>query len=464
MHEHTSQMPQSFGKNQRCRKTHSFPQRPPGRSTLATTMKAGSGRAAKRKLILIISLVVVLVLSTLGGAIYFLKQFVSRKYFFCSQSVRFIPRVSACDGKANCAGGEDELSCVTNLTVKATFPVRLVSNSSVLQVYSAVSGWRTVCSEGWRQQDTEAACRQLGYTLRPVSRKVPVQTLSSALAASFSAVQSSRGKSTPIDRAVSDRKICTSGSVVSLSCSDCGQSAAEDARIVGGTETQIESCPWQASLQLRGGHSCGGSLLSPHWVLTAAHCFSGSKELGRWRVVTGHTHLSSARGVSVERIVLNGQYDPAHSDYDIAMVRLSEPITVRATQRPVCLPPYDLSLQSGEPLVVTGWAYARSKIKFVLSSVLQKASVPLIDREVCTRPTVYGSVITPRMLCAGYLKGEVDACQGACRGPLVLRSARSQLVGVVSWGVGCARRSKPGVYCNVEKVLNWIHTVMQTYP
>lgn len=100
-----------------------------------------------------------------------------------------------------------------------------------------------------------------------------------------------------------------------------------------------------------------------------------------------------------------------------------------------------------------------------VSPSLQKAHIPLIEQAKCASPTVYGSAITQRMICAGFLKGKVDACQGDSGGPLVhFTSSRWHLVGVVSWGVGCARERRPGVYSKVEEMLNWINAVIEKNP
>ncbi|KAM4627914.1 transmembrane protease serine 4a isoform 2-T3 [Polymixia lowei] len=428
-----------------------------------TAPKPQQDKASKRRRILLTVLMVVVVLGILTTAVFFIKKLIDSKYFFCKRSVKFIPIDKTCDGKEDCAGGEDEITCVSSFKVNTTFPVRLTSGRLILQVYSAGSGWRSVCSEDWTEQHTQRACQQLGYTNKPRSTPVSVQTLISSLKTGpFTAIRPGT-KTTPIHQATIDRKECRSRRVISLVCSDCGQVGSQD-RIVGGVDAVIEDWPWQVSLQQNGQHTCGGSLVSPRWVATAAHCFSGSKkELSRWRVVSGRTYMGTLGGSYVDRVILNGDYNPARNDYDIAMIRLSSPITVGVSRKPVCLPPKALGLSVGASMVVTGWGYLEENGR--VSPSLQKASIPLIDRNLCSGPTVYGPAITPRMMCAGFLEGKVDACQGDSGGPLVyLSSSRWSLVGVVSWGVGCARERRPGVYCNIDELLNWMHTVIEKNP
>ncbi|XP_008307873.1 transmembrane protease serine 4a isoform X2 [Cynoglossus semilaevis] len=428
-----------------------------------TATKTPKDKAPKCKKVLLTILTVVVLLGILITAGYFIKRLIESKYFFCKRSFKFIPLDKTCDGIDDCAGGEDEITCLSSFTVNATYPVRLMTSRQILQVYSPSSGWRSVCSEDWTEKHTQTACNQLGYTNKPKSTNVQVNTLMSSMKSGpFAAVRPAT-KTTPVHQATTERTVCRSGSVISLSCSDCGEVGFQD-RIVGGTDALIEDWPWQVSLQQGGQHTCGGTLVSPRWVVTAAHCFTGSnRELSRWKVVTGRTYMGTLGGTSVDRIIMHGNYDSARNDYDIALMRLSSPVTIGETRRPVCLPPKAFGVAAGASLTVTGWGYLEENGN--VSPSLQKANIPLIDHSVCSGPTIYGSSITPRMMCAGFMSGGIDACQGDSGGPLVHYTASKwHLMGVVSWGVGCAQERRPGVYCNVEEMLDWIHTVVEKNP
>ncbi|XP_024132315.1 transmembrane protease serine 4a isoform X2 [Oryzias melastigma] len=413
-----------------------------------------------KTLLIILFVVAILVLFSVTG--YYVSKLIKSKYFFCSRSVKFIPLGKACDKQIDCSDGEDENDCVLNFEANTTFPVRLASSQNILQVYSESSGWSSVCSNEWTQQHTETACKQLGYTKNPTSTYIQVSSLTLSLKnGKFSSVRPGPS-STPIHQATSSSSVCRSGSVVSVTCSDCGVSKSEPySRIVGGNTTDIADYPWQVSLQVNDQHTCGGSLVSPRWIVTAAHCFNGNNQVtSRWTVMSGRSYLTTIGASYVDKILVHKKYIPQQQDYDIALIRLSSPITVGDYRRPVCLPPKDLALASQTPLFVTGWGYLTEEGS--VSSTLQEAEVPLIDWSTCSKLPIYRNTLTQRMICAGYLGGEVDACKGDSGGPLVhFLSRQWTLVGVVSWGIGCARANSPGVYTNVDEMLNWIQTTIE---
>ncbi|XP_038154540.1 transmembrane protease serine 4a isoform X1 [Cyprinodon tularosa] len=434
--------------------------RPGHRKRPMTDPKPQNAKTSKRRKILLSILIVVVIVGILVTAGYFIKRLIDSKYFFCKSSVKFIPLDKACDGNRDCSGGEDEITCLSSFTENTTFPVRLTTSKHVLQVYSPGSGWKTMCSDNWTEKHTQTACQQLGYTNSPTSSTVKVGSLQSLLKSQTFCAVGNKSPSTPVHEATTERRLCSSGSVISLKCSDCGEVGNQD-RIVGGVDGFIEDWPWQVSLQENGQHRCGGSLVSPRWIVTAAHCFAGNvRELSRWKVMSGETHMNAIGGSSVDRIILHGKYDTDKNDYDLAMMRLSSPISVGDKRKPACLPPKFLEIPDKAAVVVTGWGLLKEEGK--ASSTLQKANVEMIARSTCSSSAIYGSYITPRMICAGNLKGGVDACQGDSGGPLVYFSSFSwDLVGVVSWGVGCAQQNRPGVYSNVDDMLNWIYTVIE---
>uniref|UniRef100_A0A8C1GK67 Peptidase S1 domain-containing protein n=1 Tax=Cyprinus carpio TaxID=7962 RepID=A0A8C1GK67_CYPCA len=226
----------------------------------------------------------------------------------------------------------------------------------------------------------------------------------------------------------------------------CGTRPRKRAKIVGGTDAQAGSWPWQVSLQMeRYGHVCGASLVASRWLVSAAHCF-----------IQAHALLFGVTATrQIRRIVLHSQYDQFTSDYDIALLELSAPVFFNELVQPVCIPASSHAFTSGTSCFVTGWGVLSEEGE--LATLLQEATVNIISHNTCNK--MYDDAVTPRMLCAGNIQGGVDACQGDSGGPLVCleRGRRWFLAGIVSWGEGCARQNRPGVYTRVIKFTDWIH-------
>jgi len=224
------------------------------------------------------------------------------------------------------------------------------------------------------------------------------------------------------------------------------------ASIVGGTEVIPHSHPWQVALTTTSGSQyCGGTLVHPRWVITAAHCVNGDAP-GSVVVRAGMHSRSADSGVSanaVINIIVHENYNSATTNNDIALLELRDNVTFTDDIHPACVGLQDDPVH-GEGVAVTGWGTLSSGGSS--SDVLQEVQVPV----VADCGTYSPSDITDAMICAG-VQGK-DSCQGDSGGPLIDRRADGKyyLVGIVSWGISCAAEGYPGVYTRISHFDSWI--------
>ncbi|KAL9986057.1 hypothetical protein ACROYT_G000123 [Oculina patagonica] len=237
-------------------------------------------------------------------------------------------------------------------------------------------------------------------------------------------------------------------------------------RIVGGTEAPVNSWPWQVMVTDNSGNQfCGGSLVDPYWVVTAAHCLVGETASSIKIRVGAHYRTNGSVGteqdIKIAKIITHENYKTPLSDSnDIALLNLASPALIGEGVGLVCLPETSLQLpfdNLDEMCWITGWG----TLSFLGSSpnTLQQASVPLVSRQRCTN--AYPGFIDDSMLCAGFDEGGVDACQGDSGGPLVCEFQGTwYLEGATSFGNGCAEPNFFGVYAKVRNFLSWLSTNM----
>jgi len=233
-------------------------------------------------------------------------------------------------------------------------------------------------------------------------------------------------------------------------------------RIVGGKEVLFENTPWQIAMiranvtEPRRSQFCGGSIIGTDWILTAAHCVRNSivrEDPTRVDVVAGSPQYAiGGERLKVTEIHTHPKYNQSTMDYDFALLRLSSPVTLGKV---IELADENTQVSEGAKACVTGWGATSEGGPGSID--LLGAEVPVVSNDVCNRPESYSGDITDNMMCAGREEGGIDSCQGDSGGPMSTPlEGRTTLIGVVSWGEGCARRLKYGVYARVSAAAPWI--------
>ncbi|CAH1794826.1 unnamed protein product [Owenia fusiformis] len=227
-------------------------------------------------------------------------------------------------------------------------------------------------------------------------------------------------------------------------------------RIVGGVEAKPGSWPWVVSIHLDNSHICGATLIHPQWLLTAAHCFDSVRALDRLDARTGkHNRFSidsTEQKYRFERIINHPDYNDLSSDSDIALVKLTEVVQQGDRVSFACLPETDVA--AGRMCYATGMGETQGTCCI---GKMKQVAVPVIDQKVCNGTDYFNGDITNSMMCAGYAQGGRDSCKGDSGGPLnCMVENRWMVQGVVSWGIGCAEKNKPGIYTNVVRYVDWI--------
>ncbi|TRY90617.1 hypothetical protein DNTS_003685, partial [Danionella cerebrum] len=345
---------------------------------------------------------------------------------------------------------------------------RISAENSLLEIQlEKLQMWLPVCYERWNASLGTLVCRQLGYLRLSKHKGVNLTDIGPNYTEGF--IQITPEYQSNLERLWRFRGSCSTGKVIALKCFECG-TRAKLPRIIGGVEATLGRWPWQVSLYYNDRHICGGSIITSQWIVTAAHCVHNYRlpQVPSWVVYAGILTSNSAKlaqyqGFAVERIIYNKNYNHRTHDNDIALVKLRAPLNFSDTIRPVCLPQFDHDLPGGTQCWISGWGYTRPD-DVNIPEVLKEAPVPLISTKKCNSSCMYNGEITARMLCAGYTEGKVDACQGDSGGPLVCQDESVwRLVGVVSWGTGCAEPNHPGVYTKVAEFLSWIYEVIEGY-
>lgn len=251
---------------------------------------------------------------------------------------------------------------------------------------------------------------------------------------------------------------------------ECGKRPMA-ARVVGGTDAIPNSWPWQISLKVavRGKlyHICGGSLISSIHVVTAAHCVVKNATPSRYKIVVGEHDQSKAEGneqvMGVAAICYHENFTLRHLRNDVAVLTLSEPVSMNEKVGTVCLPDRGQQVARGTRCYITGWGRLVGGGKPAI--ILQQAAMPVVDHQTCADAnSALATVDQQSMICAGYdtAGNIISGCQGDSGGPFVCEeNGRFVLHGAVSWGhPNCEADSTYTVFARVSSYVDWIKQKM----
>jgi len=243
-----------------------------------------------------------------------------------------------------------------------------------------------------------------------------------------------------------------------------------DAYIIGGSDAAVGEFPWQLSQERLSdtvwGHSCGASLLSSQYGLSASHCVDGAAP-SILRVIAGlHTrsNQASAQISNIASYTMHESYDNAAASYanDIAILIFETSIVIGGDIQPAVLPADNSNQYVGLTCVISGWG--RTSISNNLPDILQKASIPVISTAECASlmSGVSGTVVWDNHICLYDSAQSTGSCNGDSGGPLNCPDGVTRVAGVTSWGVSTALgrclQTYPSVYTRTSAYIGWIVT------
>ena len=244
-------------------------------------------------------------------------------------------------------------------------------------------------------------------------------------------------------------------------------------RVIGGSEAIPNSWPWIVSFTDKDNRQqCAGTIIDREWILTAAHCFLYTVEPHpiyqyTYRAADHRLNITDSReyNVDISKVFIHPEYvtgdTKSPGDYDIALVKLTEPLNYTDYVQPVCLARKQDIFNQNDSCYLIGWGNVYNTKEYNRSLTLQEVKLPYVDLEECNSNTSYEGVVSDRFLCAGLKEGGIDGCYGDSGGSYQCeRNGTWIQVGIMIWGLGCGEPTHYGVYTDVRVLEPFIEAIM----
>ncbi|XP_067665326.1 uncharacterized protein [Haliotis asinina] len=368
-----------------------------------------------------------------------------RRSEFACRSGECLPLDQHCDGTPQCVDHSDESQCIFAPEEKRPFSLRFEQEGLI-----------PVCASNFNASLADLACRKLGHTGHQEWRTVRHVVFA------YAVIDGVGPETTVIGRATI-RGSCPGSSAVVLKChpKECGHPKPHRVSyIVNGNNAIDGEWPWQASIQRKGKHFCGGALVSPNFIVTAAHCVEAyTSDHRNIEVVLGASNVSAKepqqQRYKVKSLTIHNHI--YHQKNDIALVQIDGTVNYTDYIRPICLPGKDDVFTKTTKCYAAGWGM--TKADGPASQWLKDAKMRLWNTAKCNGSYAWNGAISETHLCAGYYSGLISICVGDSGGPLMCQTNDNnwKLVGVASYVArGCNVPARPSVFSDVNVFKEWI--------
>lgn len=230
----------------------------------------------------------------------------------------------------------------------------------------------------------------------------------------------------------------------------------QETNIIGGNNTTIEQNPWQISIRRLADHWCGGSILTPEWILTAAHCLDGVP-INELQVAAGITNRNdnlNGQYRNIAQVIIHPDYNAATSNNDVALIRLSVPLNFNNRVLPIQLTNNLSHFNTGQTTRVTGWGNTLDGPNPSLSNVLQELEMPIISNTQANNMNTGSTLVNNNMI--ALYEPNSGVSRGDSGGPLSMtNNGIRYLIGSSSWGE-FPKDEKPTIYTKLFNYRNWI--------